>query len=385
MANLFLCPNKIVTGKNALQESGTYLKEFGNKALIVTDRVMVKLGNVQQIVEVLKNNGISYELFAEIDSEPTTDMVYEGLHKYHCTGCDFLVGLGGGSPIDAMKAIGALVSNQGTLVEYMGREIKNRPPGMVAIPTTAGTGSEATQFTIISDPISKVKMLLKGAVLLPDLAVVDASLTMSAPPKVTAATGIDALAHAIEAYTSKKAQPLSDAFALSAVKRIFSNLRKAYKNGDDFTARQQMSLASLEAGIAFNNSSVTIIHGMSRPIGALFHVPHGISNAMLMSECLSFAVQGAEGRFAAITREVGFKKDGMTDSEAAYELVAQVAKLCKDLDIPSLEEFGIDKAEFFGNIDKMAFDAIESGSPCNTLRSVTLDQIVGIYKRLWSK
>lgn len=383
MASLFLCPPRIITGNNALQESGAYLKKLGNKALVVTDGVMVQIGNVKKLTQVLEENEIDYELFAEIDNEPTNEMVYEGLHKYRSSGCNFLIGIGGGSPIDAMKAIGALVTNQGSLIEYMGKEIKNPLPGLVAIPTTAGTGSEATQFTIISDTVNKVKMLLKGTVLLPDIAIVDASLTMSAPPKVTAATGVDALAHAIEAYTSKKAQPLSDSLALSACKRIFGNLLKAYNDGTDSNARRQMSLAALEAGIAFNNSSVTIIHGMSRPIGALFHVPHGVSNAMLMGECLKFAAKGAEERFADIAKAVGFYKEGMNESDAANELVRQVVKLCEDLQIPTLEKFGVDKAKFFENVEKMAVDAIESGSPGNTQRSVSKDEIVEIYKRLW--
>ncbi len=383
LANLFLTPQKIITGINSLDKSGSYIRELGKKALIVTDAVMVSTGNVKKLTDVLDKHEVQYEIFPEINNEPTDEMVYQGVILYTQAKCDFLIALGGGSPIDAMKAIGAMTTNQGQLNEYMGKEIKNPPPGMVAIPTTAGTGSEATQFTIISDTKQNVKMLLKGAVLLPALAVVDPELTVSVPPKVTAATGIDALTHAIEAYTSKKAQPLSDTFALSACKRIFANLQKAYLDGSDLEARQQMSIASLEAGIAFNNSSVTIIHGMSRPIGALFHVPHGVSNAMLMGECLKFAAPGAPEKFAAIAKEIGFCQKGMSDIEAAETLVAQVVKLCADIHIPTLAEFGVDRAAFFENIDKMANDALVSGSPANTQRDVSKEDIIEIYKKLW--
>ncbi|MBP2638599.1 MAG: alcohol dehydrogenase [Firmicutes bacterium] len=383
MANLFLSPHKIITGKNALESAGALVKKLGSKALIVTDKVMVSTGNVTKLTKILSDNDIKYEVLDAINSEPTDEMVYQGVKMYGQTNCEFLIAIGGGSPIDAMKAIGAMTTNSGSLSSYMGKELENLPPNLVAIPTTAGTGSEATQFTIIADTKNNVKMLLKGTGLIPVLAVVDPALSVSAPAKVTAATGIDALTHAIEAYTSRKAQPLADTFAISACKRIFANLRKAYLDGGDFEARKEMSIASLEAGIAFNNSSVTIIHGMSRPIGALFHVPHGTSNAMLMGECLNFAAAGAAGRFADIAKAVGFYQEGMSDYEAAKELVKESIRLCKDLQIPSLEEFGIDRKEFYDNIDKMACDALESGSPGNTGRDVSKDDIVEIYKRLW--
>jgi alcohol dehydrogenase class IV len=383
LANLFLSPPKIISGSNALEQSGAFLQGLGSKALIVTDEIMLNIGNVQKLTKVLCDNGIEFQVFAEVNTEPTDQMVSRGVAVYRQSNCDFLIAIGGGSPIDAMKAIGAMITNQGALADYMGKEISNSPPGLVAIPTTAGTGSEATQFTIISDTKNNIKMLLKGAVLLPKLAIVDPALTVSAPPQVTAATGLDALTHAIEAYTSRKAQPLSDSYALFACKRIFANLRQAYSDGNNIAAREQMALASLEAGIAFNNSSVTIVHGMSRPIGAVFHVPHGISNAMLLGACLSFAQTGAEARFAGIARTAGFCRKGMSDKEAAEELIKEVVKLCVDLHIPSLAEFGIDRQEFLKNTDKMADDALQSGSPQNTWREVNRADIIAIYKKLW--
>ena len=383
MAREFIVPGQIISGSGALNMAETVLKGLGKKALIVTDKVMIQLGNCAKVEAALKNQGVAYAIYSEIVGEPTDTMIENGLKLYKEEGCDFLVALGGGSPIDSMKAIGSLVINGGNISDYMGKVIDVEVPPMVAIPTTAGTGSEATQFTIITDTKKNIKMLLKGKVLMPSLAIIDPQFTMTAPPKITAATGLDALCHAVEAYTSRKAQTLSDTFAMSAVKRIFQYLPPAFKDGSNEEARVQMSVAALEAGIAFNNASVTIIHGMSRPIGALFHVAHGLSNAMLLKECLTFALEGAYDRFAELGRAVGVAADTDSDKEASEKFLAAVDTITKELETPTLAEFGIDKDEFFKVIDKMAFDAMDSGSPQNTMRDVTEDDVKQIYRNLW--
>ena len=383
MAREFIVPGQIISGSGALNMAEEVLKGLGKKALIVTDKVMIQLGKCAKVEAALKNQGVEYAIYSEIVGEPTDTMIENGLKLYKEEGCDFLVALGGGSPIDSMKAIGSLVINGGCISDYMGKVIDVEMPPMVAIPTTAGTGSEATQFTIITDTKKNIKMLLKGKVLMPSLAIIDPQFTMTAPPKITAATGLDALCHAVEAYTSRKAQTLSDTFAMSAVKRIFKYLPAAFKDGSNEEARVQMSVAALEAGIAFNNASVTIIHGMSRPIGALFHVAHGLSNAMLLKECLTFALEGAYDRFADLGRAVGVAVDTDSDKEASEKFLAAVEAITKELETPTLGEFGIDKDEFFKVIDKMAFDAMDSGSPQNTMREVTEDDVKQIYRNLW--
>ena len=383
MAREFIVPGQIISGSGALNMAEEVLKGLGKKALIVTDKVMIQLGNCAKVEAALKNQGVEYAIYSEIVGEPTDTMIENGLKLYKEEGCDFLVALGGGSPIDSMKAIGSLVINGACISDYMGKVIDVEMPPMVAIPTTAGTGSEATQFTIITDTKKNIKMLLKGKVLMPSLAIIDPQFTMTAPPKITAATGLDALCHAVEAYTSRKAQTLSDTFAMSAVKRIFKYLPAAFKDGSNEEARVQMSVAALEAGIAFNNASVTIIHGMSRPIGALFHVAHGLSNAMLLKECLTFALEGAYDRFADLGRAVGVAVDTDSDKEASEKFLAAVEAITKELETPTLGEFGIDKDEFFKVIDKMAFDAMDSGSPQNTMREVTEDDVKQIYRNLW--
>lgn len=383
MAKEFIVPGQIITGAGALDMAESTLAQFGRKAMIVTDKVMIELGNCAKVEKALKNRGVAYTVYSGIAGEPTDTMIENGLKQYREEGCDFLIALGGGSPIDSMKAIGSLVKNGGNIADYMGKVIDVEMPPMAAIPTTAGTGSEATQFTIITDTKKDIKMLLKGKSLMPALAVSDPQFTMTAPPKITAATGLDALCHAVEAYTSRQAQTLSDTFALSAVKRIFRYLPAAFHDGKNEEARAEMAVAALEAGIAFNNASVTLIHGMSRPIGALFHVAHGLSNAMLMKECLSFALGGACDRFAELGRSIGAANDGDTDEEAAGKFLAAVEELTKELETPTLEEFGIDRDEFFRVIDKMAYDAMESKSPQNTRRKITQADIEQMYRNLW--
>lgn len=383
MARDFIMPGRIISGTGALNLAEASFKTMGRKALIVTDQVMIQLGNLKKVEDALKNQEVSYAVYSAITGEPTDTMIENGLKLYKQEGCDFLMALGGGSPIDSMKAIGALVTEGGSISDYMGKIIDTPMPPMAAIPTTAGTGSEATQFTIITDTEKNIKMLLKGAVLMPDLAVIDPQFTMTAPKKITAATGLDALCHAVESYTSKKAQAMSDTFALSAVKRIFKYLPAAFHDGSNVEAREEMSVAALEAGIAFNNASVTIIHGMSRPIGALFHVAHGLSNAMLLRACLSFALEGAYSRFGELGRAVGAASLTDSDKEAAEKFLEAVAALTEELKTPTLEEFGISRDEFFQAIDKMAFDAMDSGSPQNTMREVTQEDVKQIYRNLW--
>lgn len=383
MAREFIVPGQIITGSGALDMAEASLRQFGKKAMIVTDKVMIDLGNCAKVETALENQGIEYVIYSGITGEPTDKMIEAGLKMYKEEDCDFLVALGGGSPIDSMKAIGSLVANGGNICDYMGKIIDVEMPPMVAVPTTAGTGSEATQFTIITDTTNNIKMLLKGKVLMPTLAVIDPQFTMTAPPKITAATGLDALCHAVEAYTSRKSQTLSDTFALSAVKRIFKYLPTAFHDGKNEEARVEMSVAALEAGIAFNNASVTLIHGMSRPIGALFHVAHGLSNAMLMKVCLGFALEGAYDRFGDLGRAIGAADAEDSDKAAAEKFLQAVGTLTQELETPSLEEYGIRKEEFFDVIDKMAHDAMESGSPQNTIRDITEDDVKEMYRNLW--
>ena len=379
----FVIPNHTVVGTNVLGEAAPLLKKMGNKAFIVTGRHVAVSDMMKQLTDLLDENGIDCVIFDGITGEPTDTMIENGVEMLKSSGCDFIIGIGGGSPLDSAKAIAAMAVNEGSIADYNGKEITGEILPLVAIPTTAGTGSEATKFTVITDSEKGIKMLLKGDVLVPKLAIVDSSFTVGAPKSVTSATGLDALTHAVEAYTSRKAFSMTDTLAVSAVKRIMKYLPIAYKEPDNSLAREQMSIAALEAGICINNSSVTIVHGMSRPIGALFHVPHGMSNAMLLKECLSFAVSGAYEKFANLGRETGVASDSDSDETAAEKFINSLQNICDVCEIPTLEQYGIDRDEYYSKISKMATDAVASGSPANTVKEVTVDDCIEIYKKLY--
>ncbi len=377
-------PGRVFYGGGALAAALLAIAACGRKALVVTDAVMRGLGVTKMLTDALAGAGVDCAVFDGVTGEPTDKMVEAGLAAYQSEGCDFLAAVGGGSPIDTMKAVAAVAAHGGSINDWYGRDVPGPLPPMAAVPTTSGTGSEATRFTIITNTGADIKMLLKGDALMPDIAVVDPAFTMTAPPSVTAATGLDALCHAAESYTSRKAHPVADTFALSAVKRIFQNLPAAFENGGDKAAREQMSLAAFEAGVSFNNSSVTVIHGMSRPIGALFHVPHGVSNAMLLPVCFGFVYDAAVERFADLGRAAGAASAQDADETAAKKFVDACAALCARCGIPTPAQFGIDREAFFAAIPKMAADAVASGSPANTRKPLTAADLEALYKSLFT-
>ena len=383
MAYQFTLPGRTVMGNDALRQSEETMKSLGKNALVVSGKNVTKSGIVKKLTDLLEEWGIGYTVFNDIIGEPTDKMISAGVEAYKAAGCDFLIAIGGGSPIDSAKAISAMSVLKGEISDYMGKELKGDFPPFALIPTTAGTGSEATKFTIITDTKNNVKMLLKGETLLPELTIVDAAFTISMPKGITASTGMDALTHAVEAYTSRRANPLTDMYALDAIKRIFAYLPKAYNDGADLKVREEMAIAAYEAGVCINNASVTLVHGMSRPIGALFHVPHGISNAMLIKECMEYVCGGCTDKFAAMGRAIGAASQDESDEAAAKKFIIELEALCSKLNIPSLEKYGIGKDAFEENIDKMAKDAIKSGSPSNTIMQIDKEDLICIYKRLW--
>lgn len=379
----FTVPAHIITGKGAIDEAKGYIKSYGKKALIVTGKHVVKSAMMQTLMEKLNDIEVEYSIFDGITGEPTDCMIEEGIKLYLDNKCEFLIGIGGGSPLDSAKAIGAMITNPGIIADYNGKEIPNKIPPVVAIPTTAGTGSEATKFTIITDSEKDIKMLLKGDYLLPELAIIDYEFGMTAPKSVTAATGLDALTHAVEAYTSKKATVMTDTLAVSAIKRIVKFLPIVYQDGSNKQAREEMAIAALEAGICINNSSVTLVHGMSRPIGALFHVPHGMSNAMLLTRCMAFAATKVTDRLANLARETRIATFDESDDTAADKFITKLGEICRICEIPTLREYGIDQVKFESVIEKMATDAVASGSPSNTRRVVAKEDCMKLYKEVY--
>ncbi len=381
-ASQIIMPPTVLYGFGCLQNLGAKMKPLGGKALLVTDEIMCNIGYVDKVKAILEEQEIKFETYDKVNTEPTTIFVNEGLKLFKEKKCDFLIAVGGGSPIDTAKAIGAMATNPGKLSDYMGmgKMVAAAPP-IVAIATTSGTGSEMTKYTIIADVENNVKMLIGSPHIMATIAVSDPTLTMTLPAKTTAATGIDALTHSVEAYISIKSQPFIDVIALSSIRRIAKYLRIAWADGDNMEARSQMMIAAMEAGIAINNSSVTIVHGMSRPIGVLFHVPHGISNAVLLPAGMEFAMMGVPEKFAVLAEALGENVVGIPTIKAAKVAVEALKQLNDDLQIPSISGLGIDKDKFMAVAEKMAQDALNSGSPGNTPRNVTKQDIIDIYKK----
>lgn len=379
--HVFSSPQLTIYGRDAFNRVGTEVAKRGKKALIVGDEIMRELGNLDDCQQLLIDAGIESLLYTGVASEPTDKYIEEALALFQEEQCDVIVSLGGGSCIDTAKAVAILAKNDGYIGDYMGgaKTITNAPAPHLAIPTTAGTGSEVTDVTVVTNTSNDEKMMIKASQIMPTVAIVDPILTMSSPKKVTAATGVDALSHAVEAYLSKLAQPMTDTLALQAIELIASNLKVAYENPKNYEAREAMSLGSMYAGMAFSNASVCLVHGMSRPIGALFNVPHGESNAMLLPAVLAFSQSHCTDRLAVIGRIFDSKAKDVTDEEAAIVAVNQIKKLCLELNIPNLETWGIDKEEFEASVEKMAEDAIRSGSPNNNPRVPSKDDIQALY------
>lgn len=376
-----LMPSQVLYGKDSFTEVGKQAKALGKKVLIISDPIMGKIGNVKLCETYLQNEGLPYAKYLGVDSEPTDIHVDEALALCMEEQCDVIVTVGGGSCIDTAKAVAVIMTNGGHIRDYYGNEtlFHKKPLPLIVAPTTAGTGSEVTSVTVITDTKHDVKMMLKQPELLPTVAIVDPTLTISCPPPVTAATGVDALCHAIEAFISRRAQPITDTLALQAIELIIGNIRTAYEDGANIEARDKMALGSMLAGIAFSNASVTLVHGMSRPIGAMFHVPHGISNAMLLPAVLEFTKEEASARLAEIARKVLKEQVGLSENELVEEFINEIKQLCKDLSIPNLKSWGIDKDKLDAVVSKMAEDAIISGSPANNPKVPTHEEIVNLY------
>jgi len=377
-----LMPRIIHYGVDAFSKVGEEAALLGKKALIISDPIIHKLGHVETCERALDEAHVGHVTYLDVKSEPTDAYVYESLELLKQEACDLIIAVGGGSCIDTAKAVAVLATNGREISDYMNNKERatKRALPLIAVPTTAGTGSEVTDVTVITNTSNNVKMMIKQPAFLPEVAIVDPVLTVSSPPQTTAATGIDALTHAIEAYISRRAHRFTSMLALSATKLILENIREAYANGQNLDAREKMSYAAMQAGMAFSDSSVCLVHGMSRPIGAVFHVPHGISNAMLLPAVLEFSFESCKERLAEIADYVYGDLNGLTLREKASKLVAEVKKLCSDLNIPNLKDWGIPKDQFDKSLEKMAKDAIISGSPGNNPRIPSQEEIVALYQ-----
>lgn len=388
----FRMPKSILFGLGAAERVGERVKELGGKrSLIVTDRLLRPSGAVDQIEKNLKRAGVEALVYDEVSTEPTTDHVNQGSSIFRSEKCDSVVALGGGSCIDAGKGIALLGTNPEEIAEYEGRgKVKTPKSPMIAIPTTAGTGSELTWVSVIHDPRRDVKFLIYSPYLVPEEAIEDPLLTVSMPPSVTMSSGMDALTHAIEGYISTRdphvgygSPPLIDFLAIPAIELISKNLRIAWADGENIESRSNMLLGQLLAGLTFGNSGTALVHGMARPLGAHFHVPHGLANAILLPYGVEFTYIAAPEKFAQIAQAMGEDIRGLSPLDAAMKTVAAVKRLCSDIRVPRLRDLGIDEKEYFRLIPQMAKDGIASGTPQVNPRKPTEKDLTDLFKQAY--
>jgi alcohol dehydrogenase class IV len=383
MAAIITTPRLLAIGGGSLAELPGLMARLGLcRPLIVTDPYIAGCGILDRATALLDRSALA--VFSDTVSDPTTAVIDAGIAALNEGDFDSLVAIGGGSPIDTAKGMSVLYANGGRLRDYkVPNEIPQIGLPIIAIPTTAGTGSEVTRFTVITDTQTDEKMLIAGLACCPSAAIVDFELTLTMPLRLTADTGIDSLTHAIEAYVSRRASPYTDGLAKNAMGLIARNIRTACAEPGNRAAREAMMLGATTAGMAFSNSGVALVHGMSRPIGAFFHVPHGLSNAMLLPEITAFSAPAALDRYADCARAMGVTEDGEGSQSAVARLLDELRRLNEELQVPSPAAYGIDRARYDELLPVMASQAIASGSPANNPRVPTSDEIIELYRRVY--
>lgn len=375
----YYIPPVNLMGPGAIAEVGPRVKSLGGtKALIVTDAPLVAAGVVHQVEARLDQAGLAFVRYPKTQPNPTTKNVQDGLRLLQSTGCDVIVPVGGGSPIDCAKAIGLVASNGGRIQDYEGVDKSTKAPlPMVAVNTTAGTASEMTRFTIITDEARHVKMAIIDWRITPQVSINDPELMTSMPASLTAATGMDALTHAVEAYVSTAATPVTDSAALAAIGLIARFLPRAVANGEDLEARTQMAYAQFMAGMAFNNASLGYVHAMAHQLGGVYDLPHGVCNAVLLPHVCRFNTIACAERFVDIGRAMGTRCEGATPLEAAEAAIEGIAGLSRAVGIPAgLEALGVKTADF----PRLAEHAQQDACMLTNPRKATLEQVVAIYR-----
>ena len=379
MSSTFFIPAVNMMGIGSLDEAMGAIKNHGfRKALIVTDAGLAKAGVADRVSQLLAQQDIDSVLYDGAKPNPTVSNVENGLTLLKSSGCDFVISLGGGSPHDCAKGIALCAANGGHISEYEGVDRSARPQlPLVAINTTAGTASEMTRFCIITDEARHVKMAIVDRNVTPLLSVNDPSLMAAMPKGLTAATGMDALTHAVEAYVSTAATPITDACALKAVELISANLRNAVANGSDMTARENMAYAQFLAGMAFNNASLGYVHAMAHQLGGFYDLPHGVCNAVLLPHVESFNASVCPDRLRDVAKSMGVDVQGMSAEQGAQAALAAIRTLSKDIGIPGgLGELGA-KAD---DIPVLAANALKDACGLTNPRPADQQQIEEIFR-----
>ena len=382
VAYQFQTPTKIISGIGSTAEIIKELNDlYAKKVLLITDPGLVQAGVAQQVVEMLKQAAVEVEIFDAVEPDPSIQVATKAAEMAKNVKANVLIALGGGSAIDTAKSAALLVTNGGYLKDYAGvnKVVKPILP-LIAVPTTAGTGSEVTIFAVMSDPEKQEKFTISSALIAPAVAVLDPLLTLKLPPSVTAFTGMDALTHAIEAFTSSIAQPATDALALSAIKLVLKHLPVAVGRGDNIMARDGMLQASLLAGIAFNNAFLGLAHAIASPLGGHFHVPHGLANAVMLPYVMEYNLPTAVRRYAEIGRALGLQAVGDTPRAVAEKTVAAITQLARDINIPEkLSNIGA-KEEL---LPLVARDALKSIQLKFNVRNASEKEILALLQKAY--
>lgn len=375
----FYIPAINLMGAGCLQEAAADIKGYGyRKALIVTDRVLNQIGVVAKLTALLAEHGIESVVFDETKPNPTMANVESGLAMIKANDCDCVISLGGGSPHDCAKGIALVAANGGSIQDYEGVDRSAKPQlPLIAINTTAGTASEMTRFCIITDDARHVKMAIIDKHVTPLMSVNDPELMLAKPAGLTAATGMDALTHAIEAYVSTIATPVTDASAIMAIQLIAKHLRTAVNQGDDLHAREQMAYAQFLAGMAFNNASLGYVHAMAHQLGGFYDLPHGVCNAVLLPHVQAYNAQVSAARLKEVARYMGVDVSTMNDEQGADAAIAAIKQLALDVKIPAgLAQLGV-KADDF---DILASNALKDACGFTNPKQASHEEIVAIFR-----
>ena len=359
--------------------------EGAKKPLIVTDKVMVSHGHVDRVLDCLAKQDMQCGVFDEAVPDPTDDIVHKGIEALNEGQHDCVIGFGGGSPLDTAKAVAVMAMHSRDLLDYRPPKEFNTPGlATIAIPTTAGTGSEVTHHTVIVHAETREKISCRGEAFVPTAAIVDYELTLTKPRRLIADNALDTLTHAIEAYVSRKQTAFSDRMALDCMRLVGAYVERAFQDVDDLEARENLMLAATLGGLAFSNSSICLVHAMSRPLGSIFHVPHGMSNAMLLPTVTEFSVGSSPDRYADCSRAIGLANTGDSDEVANEKLIQGLYSYNAEMAVPTMSEFGIDRQEFEDALDQMADDALRSGAPNNNPRIPDKQEIRDLFLQAWA-
>lgn len=376
----FIMPPITLMGAGCADELGTYATNYGlKKALIVTDRILREVGLVSKLTSILDKAGIAYGIYDGVKPNPSTRNIEDGVGILRENQCDFVISFGGGSAHDAAKGIALVATNGGGIEDYEGVDISEKPQlTLFAVNTTAGTASEMTKFCIITDEKRHVKMAIVDKNTTPVLAINDPLFMMEMPKSLTAATGMDALTHAIEAYVSTQATPVTDASALMAIKLVSENLRTAVKDGSDFNARDKMAYAEYLAGMAFNNAGLGYVHAMAHQLGGMYDLPHGVCNAILLPHVEEYNAEAVPERFIEIAKALGEDVTGLKPHEAAKVAIHAIKQLSQDVNIPSgLAELGVKEEDFSLLAENAMKDAC---GPTNPIIP-TKEEVIALFKK----